>query len=84
MRQLMWTKTRSAEVVGVTYMCREIRKRLGSNPFMERMPEETRVEVLEHICSEDWLRWRNGQTVGSVVRDARVAVFDHFLSSRGS
>ena len=66
-----WTKTRSQEIVGSRYVRAEIRKRMSGYNAFQRLPDTERKAVLGLVLSCAWLKTTNGQTVGSVVRDAK-------------
>lgn len=81
---VFWTKTRDETLVGRRYVVAEIRKRLGSDGFFRQLTADGREELLAEVGSDDFLRGRAFETVGSVVRAAKDRALDYVIAEMGS
>lgn len=83
---LYWTKTRSQEIVDRASAEAEIRKRISGTSAVAglgALSAEEKERVLDETIRDDrWARWHNGETLGSIVRQAKDVALDVALARR--
>jgi hypothetical protein len=76
---LVWFTKDAGEIVGRPYVRRRVATALSRWRFAYSLAQR-RAALAATVGSDDWLRTRNRQTVGSLERDAVCVLLERFTS----